>query len=200
MSGRRRVQRSVRLTVATLLVCIAAGVVLAAVVLSAAVGAAAVAGGRDRARWRYASWPPRSSRPGGTRLGAGPTRHSPSGTPWPAFGPSTRGHRRDGRLPRAARPHDPGPERQTPRDAEPGRVSTGAGRQGDPAGRRCADQARRRSSTPYSPSTSREPSQTRPEDGWEVDDDSRGLPTVVDLLTWEERSIASRTELPRRHA
>jgi hypothetical protein len=198
MSGRRRVQRSVRLTVAASLVCIAAGVVVAAVVLSAAVAAAAVlAAVAGLAAVRIMATEVVQSRRVTSRSRADQAL---------AFGHAMAGLRaqhseaidemavclvqrdrsiRDlnGKL-RAAQARVESAQELA--DTESQRADDAQARLSEVLDAVLAQHV-----------TKAEP--VEPGDAWDVDD-SHGLPTVVDMLAWEERSSASRTELPRRHA
>jgi hypothetical protein len=198
MSGRRRVQRSVRLTVATLLVCIAGGVVLAAVVLSAAVGAAAVlAAVTGLAAVRIMATEVVQTRRDTSRSRADQAlafRHALAGLRAEhsqaideMAGCLVQRDRsiRDLNV-RLRATQNRAESAQERADRETQRADDAQTRLSEVLDAVLAQHVARA-----------EPAQ--PRDGWEVDD-SRGLPTVVDLLAWEERSIASRTELPRRHA
>lgn len=196
MAGRRRVQRSVRLTVATGLVCLAAGAVLAAVALTTAVAAAAtlaavtgvaavrilhtevVQNRRDTARSRADQ-----ALAFGHALTGLRAQHSQAVGEM-AVGLVQRDRTiRDlnGRL-RAAEERTASADTRADREA------------------RRADEAQTRLSEVLDAVLAQHVSVSDPDEGTDLNDDRRPLPTVVDMLEWEERSTASRPELPRRHA
>lgn len=200
MAGRRRIQRSVRLTVAATLVCLGAGAVLAALVLSSAVGAAAVlAALTGLAAVRIMHTEVVQNRRETSRSRADQAM---------AFGHALAGLRSEHARALADLAVVLVDRGRTIRDlhsrlrlAEDRTLS--ADTRAEREARR-ADEAQTRLSEVLDAVLAQHAPTAEPDESTDLIDDRRPLPTVVDLLAWEERSTASRTEppteLPRRHA
>jgi hypothetical protein len=196
MAGRRRIQRSVRLTVAGSVVCLGAAAVLAALALSAAVGAAAVlAALTGVVAVRIMHTEVVQNRRDTSRSRADQAL---------AFGHALAGLRSEhvqavGEMAVVLVQRDRSIRDLSSRLRVAEDRTTSADARADREARR-ADAAQTRLSEVLDAVLAQHVSMTESDESTDLGDDRRTLPTVVDLLAWEERSTASRTESPRRHA
>jgi hypothetical protein len=196
MAGRRRTQRSVRVSVAGTLVCLGAGAVLAALALSAAAGAAAMLAaltGLVGVRIMHTEVVQNRRYTSRSRADqALAFRHALAGL-------RSEHARAVSEMTVVLMERDRSIRDLSSRLRVAEDRATTADSRADRESRR-ADAAQTRLSEVLDAVLAQHVSMTEPDESIDLSDDRRTLPTVVDLLAWEERSTASRTELPRRHA
>lgn len=196
MAGRRRIQRSVRLTVAATFVGLGVLAVLGALALSAAVAAAAVlAALTGVVAVRIMHTEVVQNRRDTSRSRADQAL---------AFGHALAGLRSEhaevvSEMAVVLVQRDCSIRDLTSRLRVAEDRTASADARADREARR-ADAAQTRLSEVLDAVLAQHVSMAEPDESTDLSDERRPLPTVVDLLAWEERSTASRTELPRRHA